>query len=293
MNKRLLLIAGNYFPELTGIGRYNAEMIDWLADNGFNCTVISTYPYYPQWKVQLPYDKKNRWFRKEKKLTPGNHEITVYRCPHYIPADPTGKKRILFDFSFFVSVTIRLLLFAGKKYDYIINVTPPLPLGVIAAFYKKISGALFLYHIQDLQVDAARDLNMISSKQLIKVLLKMESFILKKADHISTISPGMQKKVSVKTGKQVFVFPNWTDTKNFFPMPDKAFLKQLFGFKTDMPIVLYSGAIGEKQGLEAILYVAQSFEDEKKPVQFVICGSGPYKSMLQKKAAELNLGNIS
>ena len=76
-------------------------------------------------------------------------------------------------------------------------------------------------------------------------------------------------------------------------MPDKAFLKQLFGFKTDMPIVLYSGAIGEKQGLEAILYVAQSFEDEKKPVQFVICGSGPYKSMLQKKAAELNLGNIS
>src|SRR5205809_268180 len=228
MNKRLLLIAGNYFPELTGIGRYNAEMIDWLADNGFNCTVISTYPYYPQWKVQLPYDKKNRWFRKEKKLTPGNHEITVYRCPHYIPADPTGKKRILFDFSFFVSVTIRLLLFAGKKYDY-----------------------------------------------------------------ISTISPGMQKKISVKTGKQVFVFPNWTDTKNFFPMPDKAFLKQLFGFKTDMPIVLYSGAIGEKQGLEAILYVAQSFEDEKKPVQFVICGSGPYKSMLQKKAAELNLGNIS
>ena len=223
MNKRLLLIAGNYFPELTGIGRYNAEMIDWLADNGFNCTVISTYPYYPQWKVQLPYEKKNRWFRKEKKLTPGNHEITVYRCPHYIPADPTGKKRILFDFSFFVSVTIRLLLFAGKKYDYIINVTPPLPLGVIAAFYKKISGALFLYHIQDLQVDAARDLNMISSKQLIKVLLKMESFILKKADHISTISQGMQKKFRLKQINRFLFFLTGQIQKIFFQCRIKLF----------------------------------------------------------------------
>ena len=53
MKKNILLISGNYFPEPTGIGKYNNEMMIWLADHGFNCTVISTYPYYPFWQIQI------------------------------------------------------------------------------------------------------------------------------------------------------------------------------------------------------------------------------------------------
>src|SRR3954453_2974920 len=102
MAKKLLLIAGNYFPEPTGIGRYNSEMIDWLADNGFSCTVVTTYPYYPYWKVQSPYQKKSHWFIKEVKTTSNNNTITIYRCPHYTPFNPTGKQRMLFDLSFFM-----------------------------------------------------------------------------------------------------------------------------------------------------------------------------------------------
>ena len=102
ISKKILLIAGNYFPELTGIGRYNTEMIDWLADNGFNCTVISTYPYYPHWKIQAPYNKRKLLFTREEKKTANGNTIIIYRCPHYVPANPTGKKRILFDLSFFL-----------------------------------------------------------------------------------------------------------------------------------------------------------------------------------------------
>lgn len=65
MKKQILLISGNYHPELTGIGKYNGEMINWLADNGFNCTVISTYPYYPQWQIQQAYKKENTGFIKK------------------------------------------------------------------------------------------------------------------------------------------------------------------------------------------------------------------------------------
>ena len=65
MSKRLLLIGGNYSPEPTGIGKYNGEMIKWLAENGYDCTVITSYPYYAEWKVQPPYDKKKNWYTKE------------------------------------------------------------------------------------------------------------------------------------------------------------------------------------------------------------------------------------
>lgn len=292
-SKKILLIAGNYFPEVTGIGRYNSEMIDWLADNGFDCTVISTYPHYPHWEIQSPYNKRKFLFTKEEKTTLKDNKITIYRCPHYVPANPTGKKRILFDLSFFAATTLRLISLSGKKYDYIINVTPPLTLGFIAALYKKISGAAFLYHIQDLQVDLARDLNMISSKKVINLLLRLESYILKQADKISTISEGMFKKISAKTNKHVFLFPNWTNTSTFYPVEDKAALKLSFGLKQNKPVVLYSGAIGEKQRLEDILHVAKIFQDEKSYIQFVICGSSPYKAVLSKKAIELDLNNIA
>ncbi|SFQ51040.1 WcaI family glycosyltransferase [Parafilimonas terrae] len=292
MNSKLLLIAGNYYPEPTGIGRYNSEMIDWLADNGFECTVISTYPYYPYWKVQPPYNKRSKRFTREVKITAGNNKIMVYRCPHYTPANPTGAKRMLFDFTFFISVIFKLISLTGKKFDYVMTVAPPLPLGVAAAFYKSISKAKFLYHIQDLQVDAAKELNMISSKMLLGILFKIESFILRKADRISTISKGIQEKAQTKTDKKIYLFPNWTNTNHFYRIKNNEALKESFGLKPYTPVILYSGAIGEKQGLENVLWVAEKFKQEQKQAQFIICGTGPYKMELEQKAAEMKLDNI-
>src|SRR6516164_6203970 len=96
--ERVLLLGGNYSPESTGIGKYNGEMIDWLSTSNYECCVVTTYPYYPHWKVQEPYTKKSSWYKKEIKNTPGASTITVYRCPHYVPAVPTGLKRVLSDF---------------------------------------------------------------------------------------------------------------------------------------------------------------------------------------------------
>ena len=133
MNRRILLISGNYFPEPTGIGKYNMEMTQWMADNGFDCTVISTYPYYPYWKVQAPYTSKHKWYSKEYLQTAKGNTITIYRCPHYVPQNPTGLKRVALDFSFSLSVFFQVLKLAGtKKFDYVITVVPPLPLGLLS-----------------------------------------------------------------------------------------------------------------------------------------------------------------
>ena len=56
-------------------------------------------------------------------------------------------------------------------------------------------------------------------------------------------------------------------------------------------IVLYSGSIGEKQGLDAILYAANEFETLGR-LKFIICGSGPYKKKLQTMAENLKLDNL-
>lgn len=286
MRKRVLLIGGNYAPEQTGIGKYNGEMMQWLVNNGYDCTVITSYPYYPQWQVQEPYRKGKSWYKKEEAF---DGRLTIFRCPQYVPAQPSGKKRILLDASFWLSAFFKLLqLLPAKKYDIVITVVPAFHLGLLAVLYKKVRGARFLYHIQDLQIEAARDLQMIRSQRMINVLLGLEKYILKKADVVSSISDGMMKRIQEKTGKEVMFFPNWVDTSLFHPLDNKAAIKQEYGFSPDDTIFLYSGAIGEKQGLEAILFAAEA----NPAVQFLICGSGPYKEQLQARARQMLLGNV-
>lgn len=291
MNKKILLIGGNYTPELTGIGKYNGEMIDWLSKNGNDCTVITTYPYYPQWQIQKPYTKKRYWFSRE--VVNSKIPIKISRCPHYVPAKPTGLTRMVCDVSIFISFAFAICGYLfRKKFDIVLVVVPPFTLGLLGSFYTRIKGGKLVYHIQDLQVDAAWDLQIIKSKRLIKMLFAVEAYILKRAHVVSTISKGMTKKIAAKCKKNVVLFPNWVDIEGFYPIIDTKGTRADFGFTTTDKIVLYSGAIGEKQGLETILEAARFFKNQPT-IKFVICGSGPYKNQLMELAKNYELSNVS
>lgn len=290
--ERFLLLTGNYYPELTGIGKYSGEMALWLLARGYDCGVVTTFPYYPSWKRQSPYAAGSFRYKKEKLKKENGGLIITYRCPHYIPSIPTGKKRILSDLTFFISAAFQIfLLLFKKKYDYVISVAPPFQLGLLALLYKKIKGAEVIYHVQDLQIDAAFELGMIKSKRMVDVMFRIENFILRNSDYISTISQGMMKKIKAKGCRDVLLFPNWVETSLFHPLMDKESLKERFGFSSKEKIVLYSGAIGEKQGLEILLDSAK-YLSFRSDIKIVICGEGPYKEKLVSEAQKMLLGNV-
>src|SRR4051812_19440795 len=110
-NKSVIIIGINFSPELTGIGKYTGEMVEWLTENDFLCTVVTAFPYYPYWRTQKPY--KNRFHTRE---TLKNGKLNIYRCPMYVPKQPTGLKRLIHEFSFFVSALamVTYLLFKPK-----------------------------------------------------------------------------------------------------------------------------------------------------------------------------------
>jgi len=291
--KKILLIGHNFFPELVGMGKYNGEMINWLVKRGYDCTVITTFPYYPHWKVQLPY--KNLWYKKESIVDPdSNSTLTIYRCPSYIPKDPTGKQRAFQDFSFWVSkfFTVFKLILINKKFDLIITIAPPFHLAYLGLLIRKISGGKLLYHVQDLQIEAARDLKLFSNKKILTGLFKAELNILQNADYVSSISMGMIKKIQAKVDRNIVFFPNWVDTEYFFPLPERQLLKLKWGYKSDDIIYLYSGAIGVKQGLEGILVTAEQLK-YKEHIKFIICSSGPYRDILYEQAKNKGLKNVA
>ena len=48
---KILIYGLNYAPELTGTGKYTAEMAEALAALGHDVRVVCAPPYYPEWKV--------------------------------------------------------------------------------------------------------------------------------------------------------------------------------------------------------------------------------------------------
>ena len=293
MNKeRILLLAGNFYPEPTGIGKYNGEMVEWLSKQGHSCTVVTTFPYYPHWAIQSPYLNTCYWYKKETIEMEGGVPIKIIRCPHYIPKNPSGIRRLLSEFSFFLSALLVLIyLFFKKKFTWVITIAPPFEIGLLGILYKTIRGGKFLYHIQDLQIDAAKNFVLIRSSIIINFFFLIEKIILKNADWISTISPGMQAKIKLKCTREILFFPNWVSTSLFFPILNKDAIKISFGFNASDKIILYSGAIGHKQGLEAILATAKTLQHLPN-LKFAICGSGPYKNVLIKLKETLQLNNV-
>lgn len=292
MKKRILLIGYNFHPEPTGIGKYNAEMIEWLAQHGYDCTVLTTYPYYPHWRVQPPYDARKRRYTTEQLRYDATTQVTVHRVPMYVPAAPSGLKRIALDASFVTASFLRLLpLFVRQKFDVVITVVPPFHLGLLGVLCKKIWGCKLIYHVQDMQIEVAQNLNMIKSAKALNALYKLEKYIFNQADCISTISEGMVRRIAKKAQQNVLLFPNWSNTAHIYPLADRAALKEQFGLSAAHTVALYSGAIGEKQGLQAILLAAAHFA-QHPALQFVICGSGPYKQQLELLAEQMQLTNV-
>lgn len=286
--KRVLLFGINYSPELTGIGKYTGEMTEWLIENGYQCTVVTSFPYYPKWKIEKPYT--GRSYKKEV-CHDGN--LTVYRCPIYVPGKPSGMKRILNDASFLISAFfVTLLLLFQRRHESIFCMAPPFLLGFLAFFYRFFKGGKVVYHIHDMQIEAARDLNVLNAPALFRLLFRIEHYILKNADYITTVSQGMLKRIIRKTSKDVVFFPNWADTVKIFPIKGDEKLKEKWGFEKDDKVVVYSGSIGEKQGLDSLLNIAAELQS-KSEIRFIICGNGPYKDKLIEQAAKMSLKNMS
>ncbi|MCF2494189.1 WcaI family glycosyltransferase [Dyadobacter chenhuakuii] len=285
---RILIYGINYAPELTGIGKYTGEMASWLADKKHNVSVITAVPYYPEWNIHDNY--KNTFWKKE--TIKG---VEVYRCPLYVPKKITSLTRIIHEFSFLISsLPIWLKLLFAKKYDIVICVSPPFHLGFMALIYSKLKNSKLVIHVQDLQIDAAKELGMIRNPWLLKVMFQLESFLLKSCSAISTISPGMRRKILLKgfPSSKIMLFANWVDEKVVHPVSKENSLRKQFGIELDDKVILYSGNLGEKQGLELIIETAALYKN-RSDIKFLIVGSGGGKLKLETMVAELNVTNVS
>ena len=285
---KILVYGINYSPELTGIGKYTGEMVEWMARQGHEVRVITAPPYYPQWKVG---EKYSAWrYRREQGAA------TVWRCPLYVPKQPSTLKRLMHLGSFALSSFFPLMAQRRWKPDRIIGVVPTLFCTPGMRLLAKLSGARTLLHIQDYEVDAMLGLGMAGGKtgKVARLAAAFERSGLQNVDNVSTISRSMMNKAREKgvAEQKVIFFPNWSEVARFRDVDaaEVALLRTSLGLDNAQKIILYSGNIGEKQGLENVIAAADALRD--RAWTFVIVGQGGGKARLEKLAAEKQLDNV-
>ena len=279
---RLLIVSLNYAPEQTGIGKYVSEMTEWLTARGIQVHVVTAPPYYPAWSIRAGYSGKRY-------STESLEGARVYRCPLWVPQNPSGFKRILHLLSFaFSSLPVIFWQAVAWRPHMVFVVEPPLGAAPAAWLAARLCRASSWLHVQDFEVDAAFELGLIRSPTLQRGILALERWLLRRFDHVSSISDSMLSKLQAKgiDEQRIVFFPNWVDTELIRPGASTYRLREELGIPEHVRIALYSGNMGEKQGLEVVIESARLLASDPE-ILFLLCGDGVARRRVEGLASRL------
>ncbi len=284
----MLIVGINYAPEPIGIGPYTQGLAEALVAAGAEVQAVVAKPYYPQWKT-YPTHAGGGWQHGEE------GGVKLVRCPIYVPAQPSGLKRILHLASFALSALPFALRAAlrpkGERPELVVVLAPALLSVVTAWLAARLAGARLWIHVQDFEVEAALATGLMSGGSLPARLARwLEARLLRLGDKVSTISPQMCAKLRDKgvAADRVFEMRNWSDAR-FAPDPARAAAIRTEWGLEDRKVALYSGNVSRKQGIEILVEAARLLQ-HRHDIAFVICGEGPNRAELERLAA--GLGNV-
>ena len=281
---RVIVWGINYAPEFTGIAPHNVALCEFLHARGDDVSMVTTFRYYPSWEKR-PEDR-GTLFRTDR-----INGVSVHRCWHFVPRRVSALKRIFHEASFVFTSAWRAL--SLPRADVYVLVSPPLLLGVAGWLVGKIKDAPFIFHVQDMQPDAAIGLGMLKASWFTRALYRLESFAYRQATRVSGISPGMLKSFRGKgvPESRLVYFPNTVALEDGGPPSERGRFRQEHGFAPDDFLAVYSGNLGAKQGVEVLLETAPLLRDPR--IRIVICGDGAQRESLAQRVRELQLPNVS
>jgi colanic acid biosynthesis glycosyl transferase WcaI len=277
----MLLYGLNYGPEPVGIGKYSGELGAWLAARGHQVRVITAPPYFPEWKA-----RGNRYRRERLE------GVEVLRCPLWVPRRPGGLTRLLHLASFALS-SLPVLLGQGRwRPEVVITVAPAFFCAPGAMLFSALGGRRrrSWLHIQDFELDAAFELGLLKGRWLRQLAERWERATLRGFDRVSTISGAMVQHAIAKgvEPRRSVLLPNWVDLETIQPQPESQraanpYRREL-GICVEQRVLLYSGSMNKKQGLELLVEAMRQLADVPDLV-WLLAGEGPSKAELATATA--------
>lgn len=276
-----VLITGiNYWPEQTGIGPYTTQLAEHLADVGHSVTVITGVPHYPQWAVDPRYSKGPRDETRA--------GVRIIRRSHYIPRRQSASRRMFYEATFFAG---GLVARSRVTPAFVIGVTPSLSGAALARYFAWHFRVPYGVVVQDLMGPAAAQSGLRVGKAVRGMAHVAERLVLAPANAIAAVSESFMPyllALGISRGRLVHL-PNWTHLSP--SIRDRGDTRRRLGWADESQIVLHSGNMGLKQGLEQVVDAAQIAAHRGDPIRFVLMGDGSQRSLLTERAR--GLANVS
>ena len=282
---RVIVWGINYAPEITGIAPHNVALCEFLRGRGVDVEMVTTFAYYPAWRKRA--EDRHLLYRSD--CIDG---VPVHRCWHFVPARVSAWKRIIHEATFVLTSTLRVL--SLKRADVYVIPSPPLLLGMAAWFVTRFKDAPFIFHVQDLQPDAAVGLGMLRAGWFTRALYWLESFAYKHATRVSGISEEILDAFRRKgvPEQKLILFPNAIALPTDAEIPLRGRFREKHGFAADEFLAIYAGNLGVKQGLDILLDAAELLRTEKN-IRILITGDGAAREVLERDAQSRSLTNVS
>jgi glycosyltransferase involved in cell wall biosynthesis len=178
-----------------------------------------------------------------------------------------------------------------RSLDLILSPSPPLTLGVVNIILGKLKAAKVVYNVQEIYPDLLIADGGLKAPLIINVLKKMERFVYRYSDAVTTIDEVFYKTIAdrFRDRSRLTIIPNFVDTRLYTAdapcEPDPEVFKPTSKLK-----VMYAGNIGNAQDWETFIDLASVLKDE--PILFFVIGEGVDRDHVEQEIERLQLTNV-
>lgn len=282
---RILVLGINYAPERSGVAPFTTGLCEHLVSQGHNVTVVTTFPYYPEWRVWDDY--RGSFYKKE-----SVNGVSVHRVWQFVPSRPSNfVQRMLYYVSFSTNAFL-VALFTGKC-DLIYCSCPPIELAFASHVLSKIRVVPFLIKLTDLASDAALTTGILKDGLLVRLARSFERFAYEKARAIVCLCQGFVDKLSVRgvLPEKVLLIPDWGDIQNIGLREQEDGFRQANGLSSEHFLVLHTGNMGKKQDLINVVRAAELSKNDQNLV-WLLVGQGEERQILENEISLRKLSNV-
>ena len=169
--------------------------------------------------------------------------------------------------------------------------SPPLTIALPAIAAARRHGAPFVFEVRDLWPRAPIEMGALRSPWAQRAAYALESWVLRQAEHVVALSPGMVDGVVMAGADpaRVTLEPNASDLDLFHPDLDPGDLRERHGLVGKF-VVSYFGTMGEANDLSQAVEAAALLAGED--VAFVLQGEGKRRRTLEEEVRRRGLANV-
>lgn len=273
---RVLAIGINFGPEHTGIAPYTTQLCEYLVEQGASVHVFTGVPHYPGWTV----DPSCKWRLRR---TENRDRLEVRRLRHYVPKKQSAIRRALYELTFALQVAVQR---PTERPDVVLAVVPSLVSAVVAQRIAARAGVPLVVWVQDLMGHAAAQSGMDGGAKVADAVGAIEKWVLQRASQVLVLNSHFSDYVQSVglDASRITILPNWTHVADPIEA-DPAVTRARLGWQPDETIVLHTGNMGLKQGLDNVVAAAQLADGQPSTnIRFVLMGDGSQRKSLQKMA---------